>query len=179
MIHTRSRRPHRPGFTLRELTIALAVGGTVMMTAAGLLHHAFDWAKIARHRRADDQTFFHLSRQLRSDIHTASGASFGDETEASDSLLKLTVEDEHVVIYRIRDGLVTRQENRDGERLRHESYRWKHPRTLSFGRSESDDQIKLEIKSLTPFSESDVPLWRSFRASLGLRLRHQNGDIAS
>lgn len=179
MIDARPLRSNRSGFTLRELTIALAIGGTVMMTAVSMLHQAFDWSTIARHRRMDDQTFFSLSRQLRTDVHVAREATVGNQSETTGNSLKLTTDVGNVVVYTIGEGFITRRETHDDEDIRHERYRWKRPRTVSLDRSESDDQIQLNIKSVTPFAGSEVPLWRSFRVSIGLRLRHQDGDIES
>lgn len=178
----RSRRGglQRGGFTLRELMVAFTVGGTVMMTAVSLLHHSFDWSNLARHRRMDDQTFFNLSRQLRYDIHLASDATVSGETEsAAGDELKLTTDSGNLVTYTISDQSVIRLETHQTSTVRHERYRWKRPRRLTFSRIETEDQIQLNAKSITPFVESEVPLWRSIRVSVGLRLRHQNGDIAS
>ncbi|MCO8124228.1 hypothetical protein NHH03_20970 [Stieleria sp. TO1_6] len=171
---TRSRRSRRPGFTLRELTIAMAAGSTIMMTTVGMVHHAFDWSTTARHRRMDDQTFFNLSRQLRGDIHLA------DQAVCDSDSLELTTADEHLVVYQINGQSISRVETAaDDTPVRRENYHWKLPRQLTLQHVESQQQIKLDAKSITPFAESEVPIWRSMKVSIGLRLRHQTGDIES
>ncbi|QDV47000.1 hypothetical protein Enr13x_69090 [Stieleria neptunia] len=170
-------RAARRGFTLRELTVAIAIGSSVMMVAVGLVHHAFDWSTLARHRRLDDQTFFHLSRQLRDDLHLANQADL-DSGDTSGQSLRLAVNGNEV-IYTITGVTVTRTERGEDAVVRNEVYRFKRPRTLKLTRLEADNQLQLDVKSITPFAESEVPLWRSLRMSIGLRLRHQNGDIAS
>ncbi|MCA9139630.1 MAG: prepilin-type N-terminal cleavage/methylation domain-containing protein [Planctomycetales bacterium] len=175
-------RSNRRGFTLRELTIAIAIGGSVMGVAVGLVHHAFDWSKTARHRRMDDQTFFNLSRQLRSDVHlarTATITSRETSNEAIDHALDLVIGNGNDVVYTVAENSVIRIETRNDVPIRRESYQFKHPRSISLDQAESANQIQLNIKSVTPFQESEVPLWRSLRISIGLRLRHQNGDIES
>ena len=77
MKHLSNSRRSRAGFTLRELSISLAFGGVVMMTAVGMVHEAFDWSTTVSHRRSDDQTFFRLSRQLRDDLVVAVDVRFG------------------------------------------------------------------------------------------------------
>ncbi|QDV88098.1 PulJ/GspJ family protein [Planctomycetes bacterium TBK1r] len=173
---TRSRTARR-GFTLRELSIAIAIGSSVMMVAVGLVHQAFDWSTLARHRRLDDQTFFQLSRQLRNDLHIANQAEL-DSGDTAGQSLRLSV-NENEVVYTLTDVTVTRTERSGDDVVRNEVYRFKRPRTLVLTRSETDNQIQLDVKTITPFAESETPLWRSLRMSIGLRLRHQNGDIAS
>ena len=195
MTHARNIRSQRSGFTLRELSIAIAVGSTVMMTAVGMLNHSFRWSTLAQHRRTDDQTFFNLSRQLRADLHIAREAAvrnpvrnavkteveseLKNAAEPTGGLLTLTTDSGNVVTYTINERSVTRLETRQDETVGQDNYRWKRPRTLRFDRLETDDQIQLNAKSVTPHAESEVPLWRSLRVSVGLRLRHQQGDIAS
>ncbi|QEG02488.1 hypothetical protein Mal15_66090 [Stieleria maiorica] len=174
----RQRRRSRHGFTLRELSIAIALGGAVMTVAISLVHHAFDWSTLARHRRMDDQTFFHLSRQLRSDLHVTRQADL-QTSDTSGQTLRLSVVGDSDVVYTIAGQTVTRSETHQDAAIRNETYRFKRPRTLSLKRLESDNAIRLDVKSITPFDASEVPLWRSLRTSIGLRLRHQNGDIAS
>lgn len=159
--------------------VAMTVGGTVMMTAISMVHHSFDWSNIARHRRMDDQTFFNLSRQLRSDIHLSSDASVSIKDDSTGNALNLTTDTGDSVTYTIEGQTVTRLETHEQATVRRERYRWKRPRRLTFTRVDADNQIQLDAKSITPFPESEVPLWRSIRVSIGLRLRHQNGDIAS
>ncbi|MCS7468852.1 prepilin-type N-terminal cleavage/methylation domain-containing protein [Stieleria sp. ICT_E10.1] len=173
---TRTRTARR-GFTLRELSIAIAIGSSVMMVAVGLVHHAFDWSTLARHRRSDDQTFFQLSRQLRDDLHVAHQADL-DSGDTSGQSLRLSVNGNDLV-YTLTDMTVTRTERHGDAVVRNEVYRFKRPRTLVLTRLEADNQIQLNVKTITPFAESETPLWRSLRISIGLRLRHQNGDIAS
>ncbi|WP_182869000.1 pilus assembly FimT family protein [Rhodopirellula sp. JC639] len=176
-LHRHGRQTRR-GFTLRELSIAIALGGTVMTVAISLVHHAFDWSSVARHRRMDDQTFFHLSRQLRSDLHVAREADL-QTSDTSGQTLQLSIVGGNDVVYAIADQSVTRTETKQDAVVRNESYRFKRPRTVSLKRSESENEIQLDVKSATPFDASEVPLWRSLRTSIGLRLRHQNGDIES
>ena len=191
MNHARKPQSQRCGFTLRELSIAIAIGSTVMMTAIGLLSHSFRWSTLAQHRRTDDQTIFNLSRQLRHDLHVAreavvSAAAAGAEEndsitagETAGSVLTLTTDEGNVVTYTIHEQFVTRLATHQDKTVGRDRYRWKRPRTLRFDQFDSDDQIRLNAKSVTPHSESEVPLWRSLRISVGLRLRHQLGDIAS
>lgn len=174
----KTKRTRRSGFTLRELSIAMAIGSAVMGVAVGLVHHAFDWSTTARNRRMDDQAFFNLSRQLRSDVHVAREAEFAPNPTSGDTL-ELMLADGNSIVYTVAENAVTRVETRDDTTLHRESYRFKHPRSVSLNRSESDNQVQLNVKSVTPFAQSEVPLWRSLRISVGLRLRHQNGDIDS
>lgn len=172
----------RGGFTLRELMIAITVGSTVMMTAVGLIHHAFDWSTQAKHRRQDDQTFFNLSRQLRQDLHQAGDARVHqpNSTEAS---LELSIVDHdtntYAVTYTIDDQQINRIETRDDNTVRREDYRFKHRREITFTKLDSDNQVQLNIKAISPFASTEAPVWRTMRASIGLRVRHQNGDIES
>jgi prepilin-type N-terminal cleavage/methylation domain-containing protein len=187
MIHAGNLQSQRRGFTLRELTVAIAIGSTVMMTAVGLLNHSFRWSTLAQHRRTDDQTFFLLSRQLRADLHMARQAAVSNAlqsdsentAETTGGLLTLTTDAGNVVTYTINERSVTRVETRQDQTVGQDRYRWKRQRTLRFDRLETEDQIQLNAKSVTPHAESEVPLWRSLRISVGLRLRHQSGDIAS
>lgn len=172
-----SLRAGRRGFTLRELMLAITIGGAVMTTAVGLVHHAFDWSTMARHRRMDDQCFFSLSRQLRDDLHLTDKADLVS-SDTSGQTLKLTI-DGGDVVYRVSDSTVTRTQTRDDVVVRNELYRFKRPRIVTLVQSESDQQIRLDVKSVTPSADADVPLWRSLRVTVGLRLRHQNGDITS
>ena len=174
----RRQKSSRRGFTLRELTLAVAIGSIVMMTAVGLVHHSFDWSTLARHRRMDDQSFFRLSTDLRGDLHLAKTAML-EQRESDGDTLQLDLAGGHAVTYQIDDQLITRTESLGEDTIRRESYRFKQAKTFLFRLLESDNQIGLDVKNVTPFAESEVPQWRSFRASIGLRLRYQNGEIDS
>lgn len=172
-------RLSRSGFTLRELTIAMAVGSTVMMAAVGIVHSAFDWSQTARHRRHDDQVFFNLARTLRHDITMATQSTVADDR------LELQTDQGLKIVYQINDRSIDRTatvaESSDKKPvIGRERYRWKRARWVNFNAIDGDEageQIRMDIKTVTPFGPNDTPLWRSTRASMGLRLRHQTGDI--
>ena len=191
--------PRRRGFTLRELSITMAFSSAIMMASVATLHRAFDWSTTASHRRSDDQTFFRLSRQLRDDVVLASDVevqpasiaqpadsvpadSVTAESEAIGTASKrLTLQraDDVSVIYTVSDQIITRTEQSADEVKRREFFRWKQPRSASLRFVEDEQQVRLEIRSVFPHSDEAVPLWRSIGATLGLRLRYQQGDIES
>ena len=134
------RRKHRRGFTLRELSVAMTLGSTVMVIAASMLTSAFDWASTAKARRQDDQTYFRLQGDLRSDIHLATDAA------TAESSLQLSHVNDTTIVYQIADRSISRQESRGGEVIRREQYRWKADRAPSFprGRRQQSNQALRE-----------------------------------
>ena len=177
----------RRGFTLRELSIAMSVGSIVMMTAVGILHHAFDWSTTAMKRREDDQTCFRFAQQLRADLTDAidatipdAGDSDGQEDEQSPSgkTLQIQKQGNVVVSYQVNDQNVTRVASRDQQTLSQERYRWRIARTLVF-KTVPSNQIGVDIKTDSIHSESEIPLWRRLRITIGLRLQHVRGELES
>jgi prepilin-type N-terminal cleavage/methylation domain-containing protein len=167
----------RPGFTLREVSLAMAIGSSVMMAAVGTLHHAFDWASTARARRADDQTFFRLTRWLRRDVHRATDVSLQRQAENGRATLAVETLAGTSIRYDLDGQAVTRlQPNREGEPGR-EVFRFKQPRQISLSRTAADEQIQLSVKAAPPAGVVEAPLWRQLRVTPGLRLRHQRGEI--
>lgn len=160
----------RPGYTLRELTLAMTLGSTVFFAATGMLTHAFQWSDIGRARRQDDQTFFRLHRDLAYDVHGAS------KVTSEQDRLTVAMTDGVEIVYQIEADWIKRSERQAGEVTHRESYRWKRPYSVSLRRLESGDQIELEISKVLPGSES-TPIWRVVRASVGLRLKHESGEI--
>jgi type II secretory pathway component PulJ len=161
----------RSGFTLRELSIAMTIGTTVLGSSIGMLHHAFDWTRIAQHRRQDDQTYFAFARQLRTDLHAARDVS------VSEDALEVTLAAENDVRYRIADNTIERVETRGDDQSRSETYRWKRPRAFRFQSIDGDGQIECVGKSITPHPQDQVPVWRQLRVTVGLRNRYQQGDV--
>lgn len=159
------------GFTLREVMLAMVLGSTVFITATGLVQHAFDWSATARDRRQDDQTFFRLREDLTADLHLATDVQVGEDH------LKITVNGSEV-IYQIESRSIKRSEtDRDGA-IKREAYRWKINRQAAIRELASDGQIELDLSTVTPDVER-TPTWRVARVSVGLRLRHERGDIES
>lgn len=170
-------RSRRPGFTLRELSISMALGSVVMMTAVGMVHKSFDWSRTVAYRRSDDQTFFRLSRQLRDDIVVAGEVRLSGPDSENGEQLTLVRPDNTAVVYSIVDQSITRTESVDDDTTRHESFRWKHPRKMTLTHRGTDNRVRLEIRSDLPQIQEQIPLWRVVGATAGLRLRYQAGDI--
>jgi len=167
-----SRFRRRGGFTLRELSIAMSVGSVVLMTATGILHRAFDWAQVSRHRRHDDQTYFRLRQQFCQDVRGAESVD-GDE-----SSLAIVLAGGGTAKYQIRSGGVTREESRESPPVRRESYRWRIEREMQFELDDSAGEVRLRGKTVTPHPTSATPLWHLTRASIGLRQKYQRGEVA-
>ena len=176
MSHCRGTVSRRSGYTLREVTVAMAIGSTVMMTAVSLLHEAFDWSTAARKRRMDDQTFYRLSSDLRGDLHSASEASLG--SGADDKALDCDLVSKSVR-YQFDDQSVTRTEIAGGAIVAREVYRWQNPKRTSSLQWTEQGQLQFGLRAVTPHAPEQVPLWRRIRISPGLRLKHQRGEIKS
>ena len=174
----RVARCKRRGFTLRELSIAMSVGSIVMMTAVGMLHHAFDWSTTAMKRRQDDQTCFRLAQQLRTDLVDAEAATVSDKDDQGGQTLQIQMHDSVVVSYRISDQNVTRVSSRNQQTLSQERFRWRIDRSVVFT-SGSGDQIGVEIRTNSFEPPSEIPLWRRMRVTIGLRRKHIRGELAS
>lgn len=167
-------RSRRSGFTLRELTMAMAFGSMVMMSAVGLVHQAFDWSTAARHYRYDDQTFFRLSRQLRQDAVSATASVADDGTAVTfQHAGDVSVE------YLIDGDAVHRRESRSDRVLRREAYTFQIDRRMTFHSIDADKQLRFDVKTVTPYPDDQTPLWRSVRLVPGLRLQHELGEVES
>ena len=158
------------GFTLREVMLAMVLGSTVFICATGLVQHAFNWSATGRDRRQDDQTFFRLREDLTADLHLATEVQVGEDH------LKLAVSNGSEVIYQIESRVIRRSETgREGE-VKREAYRWKIQRQAVIRELETNGQIELGLSTATPGVEQ-TRTWRTTRASVGLRLKHERGDI--
>jgi len=169
------------GFTLRELSIAMAIGSVVMMTAVNLIHDVFDWTTLARHRRMDDQTFFRFSSDFRKDVHLADRIrANGEEPSAGDDStpagVTIVLGDETVVDYSMVENAVVREESDEGTVVRRERYRFKIPREVSIHPLDDDKQWQLDIRTVLAANRA-APPWRLIRVSAGLRLRHERAEV--
>ena len=176
MSHCKRSKLRRSGYTLREVTVAMAIGSTVMMTAVSLLHEAFDWSTAARKRRIADQTFFRLSSDLRRDLHLASDASLGSGDDAN--VLDCECFSMNVR-YQFEDQSVTRTELKDDAIVAREVYRWQNPKRMSSLKWTEQGLLQYGLRAVTPHAPDQVPLWRRIRISPGLRFKHQRGEIKS
>ncbi|MEL6110130.1 MAG: hypothetical protein AAFU85_29300 [Planctomycetota bacterium] len=165
-----SQAPKRSGYTLRELTLAMTLGSTVFFAATGLVTQAFQWSDIGRARRQDDQSFFRLQKDLAFDIHGASDVNIADDR------LTLSTKDGAEITYQIQPRTIKRSELRAGEVTHREAYRWKRAYKVELRRLSPGDQVELAVSKVLPDSES-TPIWRVVRASVGLRLKHESGEI--
>ncbi|MEO1524359.1 MAG: hypothetical protein AAFX06_02935 [Planctomycetota bacterium] len=164
------RKRYRTGYTLREVSIALALGSTVFIAATGLVHSAFNWSSMGRNHRQDDQTFFRLRNDFCSDTHLAT------DVEVTENEVKLTTSDGSEIVYRIEANRVKRSQTQDETIVRREAYRWKSGRVVALKLLDSENQIELAVSSITPHA-GKTPLWRVAKASIGLRLLHERGEI--
>ncbi|MFM2003081.1 MAG: hypothetical protein RI963_2507 [Planctomycetota bacterium] len=65
----------RGGFTLTELLVVMAAGGTLAMVAIGMVHRSFHFSSSSRKEAAQLQTFSRLAQQFRADARMATSAS--------------------------------------------------------------------------------------------------------
>lgn len=165
---------HRPpaGFTLKELTVAMSLGSILMATAVGLLSQSMRIVNDMRHRADDDRTFFRLSQQWRNDAHIAS-----DAVQDGNKIV-FELDQDSSIEYVFDTTSIVRVKRKTDEVIHREPFRWQLPKSASLSLNPSSGNVVLEVSRRFPeVPDLKAPLWRRARAVVGLRLRHETGDV--
>ncbi|MCC9599585.1 prepilin-type N-terminal cleavage/methylation domain-containing protein [Stieleria sp. JC731] len=174
---TRNRRSK--GFTLREVVISISISSIVLMVSTNLIQQSFQWATNSRHRITDDQRFFMLSGQLRSQIHLASEVTLEQLADTPHQKLVIRLQDGSTVTYESKSQRIAVEHRSETGVLARELYQWQLPRSAHFEVDEATESVKLDVFTLNSHTHLKAPLWRTVQAIAGLRLRYQNAEVDS
>ncbi|PNY34637.1 prepilin-type N-terminal cleavage/methylation domain-containing protein [Rhodopirellula baltica] len=174
----RHKRRRQGGFTLRELMIAVSLCSVITTITVGTVHQAFRWSSTNHRRLTDDQTYFNLASQLRRHIHECDRVISTDESNDTTSL-RLHLVDGSTVEYAVDEQTIKFAQLRDEQVVASEQFRWRIPRHSHFDWDITNNEVGLDITTVTPFAVSQTPVWRSFRATCGIRVRYLNQELDS
>ena len=153
---TRIPRCHRTAFTLIEMLITIAIGSSVMVTSAALLHKSFELHKTAQDRIQRGRLLDRLIQQFRSDVYAAI-----DFEILTPSRLNLNLVDGDRVVYSTVDNQLGR-ELQNGLR---EPVELGHQITARFDLTRDSKRVSLKLLH-EPTPEMQI-VRREFEATIG------------
>ncbi|MCD0458308.1 hypothetical protein [Roseiconus lacunae] len=153
-----TRRPHRLGFTLREIVLSLSISSTVMMLSTGMIRQAFSWSKVGQQRTHDDQICYLLSTELRSHLHLAREVTLVRDTDASSTRVTLQLGDDNKVTYDIDSNRIVMKQWQSGTISRRNDYEWRVPRDPDLTYDESTGEFRLRLSTATPLGHRKTRL---------------------
>lgn len=167
-----SHRSHsRDGYSLIELSAAMAAGSALMILAVGMLHQAFLWSSIAKQRCDDDRSFDRLQRQFRLDVHAAKQATLQQQ------VLSLTTAEDRTITYTVTEsGDVERREPSDSGQLRELFLLTDSLNVVLSLRDQPNRSVLTARRELV--TTEQPPVWRVTEAVVGLSIRHKLVEVA-
>lgn len=166
-------RHQRAAFTLVELSITMAAGGTLMMLAIGLVHQTMSLSATDRqhcdHQRATDR----LAAQFRSDVNQAQSCT----VESGQNIELILPGDDRIQYEADGNQLIRLQPLGDGT-VRRESFRLDEHASASFELLDEPARAAVTIRRQAPHSNLAPRIDRHVSAVVGRRIAHQQGALA-
>ena len=129
---TNRRKLPRRGYSLIEMVLIVGAVAIIIGLCASVLSGLFRIERSGRAALADSTTLARFARQFRSDARASKSARPSDP-KTGDARLELTAADGRVVVYRVEQRRLIREERRGDRSLRTESYAAERLGPVSFG----------------------------------------------
>jgi hypothetical protein len=113
----RGIKSRRGGWQLVELLMVITITSLLMLVSGRMMRSLLSTETSVGESLSREQQWSRLGEQFRSDAHRARAVTSGDQQ------LKLTLDDETVVVYRIHNDELSRERGEDEKAHKVESYR--------------------------------------------------------
>lgn len=163
----------RSAFTLIELSITMAAGGTLMLLAIGLVHQTMSLSSMGRRQADHQRTTTRLATQFRHDVHRAK-----QSTVESPSGLQLILAGDNRVSYRAQGNRLTRLQPLEDGTTRRDVFTLHEHSSVAFRALDEPSRVELTILRYAPLTDAQPRPDRGIQALLGRLIAHQQGELS-
>ena len=154
MIHSRTRRRNRAGFTLVHQITFIAIMPIILVAATTWVHESLKMSSRFKHRRESHVAMNHLSYQIQDDVRSCKSLKLDPDLNQ----IELTGHEDQQIAFKIDGGSVYKTLTVNGEVTGRESFRLSDEYFLEWdadATKEDPNSVALKIfRYSTPYHES-------------------------
>lgn len=161
----------RRGFTLVEMSAAMAVSTVLLTLATGAVHRAMRIDSDRREQADTMRSLTRLSHDLRRDAHEAQSATLTQEPLG----LKFVLPNEHAIRYIVTDKEFIRESEIPGEQIQREFYKKPTDYHAAITTTAAPEMLELQVTRETKVANEPPKIVLQVKAHIGRFAQLTNG----